>query len=178
VSSAHSSSSSSSKSSGTDGAPQPKAIEGGHSGKSTLPTLAVAPAATPGDNGAAKEGKGNPQAGARPDDTKAIGTGKSVEFGPFMADLQRRIKKAWLPPRAPSSANCVIVFNVHLNGEMSGLRVQRSSGIAAYDNAALKAVEDAAPFRHLPEGATEAVDVQFTFDYNVFQGGSGALRRF
>jgi TonB family protein len=159
-------------------APQPKAVEGGHSGKSSPSTLAVAPAVTPGDNGAAKEGKGNPQSNAHPDAPKVTEVGAEPDFSGFMADLQRRIKKAWYPPKAPASANCVIVFNVHLNGEMSGLRVQRSSGIAAYDNAALKAVEDAAPFRPLPALAKEAVDVQFTFDYNVFQGGSGALRRF
>lgn len=172
------SSSSSNNSSADSGAPQPKAVEGGHSGKSGSPALAVAPAAVAGDNGAAKEGRGNPQAGARPSDTKTIGVDKEPDFSRFMADLQRRIKQVWFPPKAPASANCVIIFNVHLNGEMSGLRVQRSSGIAAYDHAALKAVENAAPFRPLPEGAKEAVDVQFTFDYNVFQGGGGALRRF
>jgi len=172
------SSSSSSNSPGNSGAPQPKAVEGGHSGKSALPTPAVAPAATAGDNGAAKEGRGNPQAGARPAPITTVGAGEQPDFSRFMADLQRRIKQAWSPPKAPASANCVLVFNVHLNGEMSGLRVQRSSGIAAYDNAALKAVENAAPFRPLPVGAKEAVDVQFTFDYNVFQGGSGTLRRF
>ncbi|MDR3615923.1 MAG: TonB family protein [Candidatus Obscuribacterales bacterium] len=171
-------SSNSGNSPGAPSAPQPKGVEGGHSGKSSLPTLAVAPAAAPGDNGTAKEGKGNPQANAHPDAPKATEVGREVDFSGFMADLQRRIKLAWFPPKAPASANCVLVFSVHLNGEMSGLRVQRSSGIAAYDNAAFKAVESAAPFRPLPAGAKEAVDVQFTFDYNVFQGGNGAFKRF
>ena len=36
------------------------------------------------------------------------------------------------------------------------------------DRAALKAVEDSAPFRPLPEHAPPSVDIEFTFDYNVF----------
>jgi hypothetical protein len=40
-------------------------------------------------------------------------------------------------------------------------------------------VENAAPFRPLPAGAPEDVDIQFTFDYNVFGGGGrGVFRQF
>jgi len=104
---------------------------------------------------------------------------KDVDFGPYMADLQRRIKRAWFPPKGNESKRVMVVFKVHRNGTMSNLRLQRSSGLAIADQAALKAVQNAAPFRQLPDGAPADVDIQFTFDYNVFKGsGSGSLRRF
>jgi TonB family protein len=62
---------------------------------------------------------------------------------------------------------------------MSNLRLDHSSGLAIADQAALKAVENAAPFRPLPAGAQDDVDIQFTFDYNVFAGGGrGVMRSF
>lgn len=96
-----------------------------------------------------------------------------------MADLQRRIKRAWFPPKGNESKRVVVVFKVHTNGTMSNLRLVRGSGVSIADNAALKAVKNAAPFRPLPKGAPPDVDIQFTFDYNVFKGGGrGVFRKF
>lgn len=96
-----------------------------------------------------------------------------------MADLQRRIKRAWFPPKGNESKRVMVVFKVHRGGEMSNLRLDHSSGLAIADQAALKAVENAAPFRPLPPGAPDDVDIQFTFDYNVFGGGGrGVFRQF
>ena len=64
-----------------------------------------------------------------------------------------------------------VIFKVGQNGELSNLHLDRSSGSAAADAAALKAVGNAAPFRPLPEGSPASVDIQFTFDYNVFGMG-------
>jgi TonB family protein len=63
---------------------------------------------------------------------------------------------------------------------MTNLKLQKSSGTAIADTAALSAAQDAAPFAPLPSGAPENVDIQFTFDYNVFSGGShpGTFRQF
>jgi TonB family protein len=95
-----------------------------------------------------------------------------------MLDLQRRIKKNWFPPTNTESRRVSVLFRIHTNGELSNLRLEKSCGLASADNAALKAVENAAPFRPLPQGADENVDIQFTFDYNVFRGsGNGASFR-
>lgn len=102
-----------------------------------------------------------------------------VDFGPYMSDLQKRIKSAWLPPKGCESKRVVVVFKVHRGGELSNQRIDHSSGVAVADQAALKALENAAPFRPLPAGSSENVDIQFTFDYNVFNGGShGTVRTF
>jgi TonB family protein len=122
-------------------------------------------------NGKGQEAK----KGASPtDETKGPtepGTDEATDWGPYMADLQRRIKTHWFPVRNLESVKVVVVFKVSKNGELSNLRLARSSGYAEADKRAMAAVEDAAPFRSLPQGSDPIVDIQFTFDYNVFKGG-------
>ena len=96
-------------------------------------------------------------------------------FGPFMADLQRRIKRAWYPSKGKESKRVVVRFKVHRLGELSDLQLERTSGDKIADDAALEAVRKAEPFENLPEGAADQVDIQFTFDYNVFGSSSPAL---
>lgn len=91
-----------------------------------------------------------------------------VDFGPYMADLQRRIKRSWFPPRNNSSVSSKVVFKIASDGTMSDLRMTESTGSELGDKAAMNAVRNASPFRVLPTGAPSSVDVQFTFDYNVF----------
>lgn len=81
----------------------------------------------------------------------------------YLADLQRRIKKSWFPPRDQESCKTVVTFKVNSRGEMSDLRIQDSSGIATANQAALDAVRNAAPFRPLPQGAKAVEQFQFTF---------------
>jgi TonB family protein len=88
-----------------------------------------------------------------------------------MADLQRHIKRCWYPPHQMETKRVKVIFTVTTTGEMRNLRLLQSSGLTIADKAALKAAEDAAPFRHLPEHAPVSVDIEFTFDYNVFSGG-------
>jgi TonB family protein len=102
-----------------------------------------------------------------------------VDFGPYMADLQRRIKRAWFPPKGHESDRVVLSFTVARNGQMSNLKLEKSSGAEIADQEALKAVQNTAPFRKLPDAADDTISIEFTFDYNVFTGGGGgAFRRF
>jgi len=141
---------------------------------------AIAPVIPRSAGGGGGEGiRGNPDANNNPNKAPSVAAQADVDFGPYMADLQRRIKRAWYPPKGNESKRVVVVFKIHRGGELSNLRLERSSTVAIADQAALKAVENAAPFRPLPAGAADDVDIQFTFDYNVFSGGgSGVFRRF
>lgn len=98
------------------------------------------------------------------------GATHNANFGPYMDDLQRRIKRCWFPPKDLSTKRVVVNFKIYTDGSVSHLRIEKSSGSAIADQAALKAVESAQPFRHLPQYAPSDVDIQFTFDYNVFGG--------
>lgn len=107
------------------------------------------------------KGKPNPNAGAL-----------DVSYAEFMNDLQRRIKRNWFPPKGPDSSRIKVIFAVLRSGELvdSSIRLISSSGVASADQAAIAAIRNAAPYRTLPTGAPERIDVEFTFDYSVFGG--------
>ena len=124
-----------------------------------------------GYGGGRANGSGAPSPLSIVDNRPLLAAQKDVGHGPYMADLQRRIKRAWFPPKGNESKRVVVVFKVHSDGRLSHLRLEKPSGIAIVDQAALKAVEGASPFKPLPEGSPSDVDIQFTFDYNLFGGG-------
>lgn len=156
-------------SSGGSGAPAPVRAgrgSGGGGGWSSGP-ISISPSVPKGGGG----GGGGPSNAGGGKGPASQAAQADVDFGPYMADLQRRIKRAWFPPRGQESRKVVVIFKIHSQGELSDLRIERGSGVALADQAALAAVQNAAPFRPLPAGAPAVVDIQFTFDYNVFSGG-------
>ena len=96
-----------------------------------------------------------------------------ADFGPYLADLNRRIKRGWFPPKGREAATIIVVFKLARLGELSDLRLLVSSGFAGADKAALQAVQMMTP-RPLPVGAHAPIEFQFTFDRNTLRGGGGA----
>lgn len=96
---------------------------------------------------------------------------QGVDYGPYMQAVQAQIKKRWHPPKGENSRSCTASFKIARDGTISDLRLASSTGTQEADESALKAVRDAAPFRPLPLGAPRTVDIEYAFDYNVFQGG-------
>jgi TonB family protein len=95
-------------------------------------------------------------------------------WSPYFADLQRRIKKHWFPPKGQASQQVKVQFHLGKDGVLSNTRILKSSGQQVVDGAALRAVENSAPFRPLPDfAAGTGVDFSFTFDDAVFNGGLG-----
>ena len=87
----------------------------------------------------------------------------------YMRELQRRIKLNWNPPKGNESKRVVLLFKIAKDGRLLSCSVFKSSGLQNADKAALNAVHLAAPFRPLPpEYKGQSIDIQFTFDYNVF----------
>lgn len=111
---------------------------------------------------------GNPGPG-NPKGAPGIDALKEPDFGPYMRELQRRIKMNWEPPKGNESKRVVLIFKIARDGRLISHRVYKSSGMPAADRAAMHAVELTAPFKPLPpEYKGDSVDIQFTFDYNVF----------
>jgi TonB family protein len=109
---------------------------------------------------------GNPGGGGGRPGIDAL---KEPDFGPYMRDLQRRIKFNWNPPKGNESKRVVLLFKIAKNGQLLSCKVHKSSGLPAADQAAINAVKLTAPFRPLPaEYKGTSIDIQFTFDYNVF----------
>jgi Ca-activated chloride channel family protein len=144
-------------------------LSGGGGARFATDTLAVVPVvpSAPMAEPAAESNRGNSSA-AQAD----------VDFGPYMADVQRRIKKQWFPAKGNESKRVVTTFKVNSDGSISDARIDRSSGVALADRAALDAVNKTT-MRPLPAGAPQSVDIQFTFDHNVFNGKAPvAFRQF
>lgn len=118
-------------------------------------------------NGTGSGNVGNPGPG-NPKGAPGIDAIKEPDFGPYMKELQRRIKMNWDPPKGNESKRVILLFTISKDGRLLNVKVQRSSGLPAADNAAINAVKLTAPFRPLPpEFRGNSVDIQFTFDYNV-----------
>jgi TonB family protein len=90
------------------------------------------------------------------------GSGADVDYGPYMAELSLKVRQLYLPPKGHEHDRVIVQFWVHSGGAVSDLRVAQSSGFAPSDEAALKAVQDAAPLRALPSGSNEKVDIKIT----------------
>ncbi len=111
---------------------------------------------------------GNPGPG-NPNGAPGIDAIREPDFGPYMKELQRRIKMNWDPPKGNESKRVVLLFSIARDGRLLNVSVHRSSGLPAADKAAIDAVKLTAPFRPLPpDFKGNSVDIQFTFDYNVF----------
>lgn len=146
----------------------------GSSGSSYAPRPSLSPSSGGGSNGQLSRGSsgtgnlGNPGGGGGAPGIDAL---REPDFGPYMRELQRRIKLNWDPPKGNESKRVVLLFKIAKDGRLLSCRVHKSSGLPSADQAALKAVELTAPFRPLPaDFKGQSIDIQFTFDYNVFGG--------
>ena len=110
---------------------------------------------------------GNPGPG-NPNGAPGIDAIKSPQWGPYMRALEAKIKQNWHPPKGDQSKRVVLLFKIGKRGELLSVRVSKSSGSQANDQAAISAVQMSAPFRALPPEFTgSSVEIDFTFDYNV-----------
>lgn len=113
---------------------------------------------------------GNPSAG-NPHGSPGVDAIAEPDFGPYMRELQAKIKRNWDPPKSDNSKRVVLIFTIAKDGRLLNVKIGRSSGIPSIDKAAISSVEYSAPFRPLPkEFRGSDIDIHFTFDYNVFGG--------
>lgn len=142
-------------------------------GRSSAPIPSLAPTGGGSSSGSrlskGGSGYGNPGNPGGGGGAPGVDSIREPDFGPYMRELQRRIKMNWDPPKGNESKRVVLLFKIAKDGRLLSLRVFKSSGIPNADKAALSAVELTAPFRRLPpEFKGSSIDIQFTFDYNVF----------
>jgi TonB family protein len=99
-----------------------------------------------------------------------------VDFGPYMADLQRKIKAAWPPIQSKEPKRSVVVFKVWKDGHISHLRLEKPSNDQGIDQSSIEAIKKAAPFGPMPKGASDDVDIQFTFDVSSYDLDSNSRK--
>jgi protein TonB len=94
-------------------------------------------------------------------------------FTYYLRQLQAKIGERWAPPRGASAGGerAVVVFEIGRDGQIKEPAVERSSGNAIYDQAALRAIVEASPFPPLPpEFRAPSLRVHFGFDFRPDQG--------
>jgi outer membrane biosynthesis protein TonB len=171
------SSSSSEISSASSGVPAPKTSSqsgaGGTRGNDLVSRLSSIPRAPDALSGSGTGGAygtpGNPPPNAYPNQAPSLAAQAELNMGPYMAALQRKIKRAWKPPRGTESNRIVANFKVRRDGSITDLKLIVQCSYPEANLAALEAISNAAPFDILPAGSVDPVDIEFTFDYNVFQ---------
>ena len=87
--------------------------------------------------------------------------GKSLAS--YIRDLERRVKRAWFSSRQHGRAT--VVFDLPKSGEICNMRVESSSGNAAFDQASVDALWNASPFPTLQGSSREDVRFKVDFDY-------------
>lgn len=139
-----------------------KAIEASQASPQQVASNAASSTASRGVNSS-----GNPQDGKAKN--PGVDVAQDADFGPFMSDLERRIKRNWNPPRNSRSKRVVVKMYVSKDGRLTRLNIMKTSGDDIADDAALNAVRASAPFKPFPpEVREEVLPIEFTFDYNVF----------
>ena len=93
-------------------------------------------------------------------------------FEGYMREMQNKIKSNWEPPQQYTSKSVVISYTIMKDGKLGSYKIIQSSENNKMDKAAVKALKKSAPFEPLPANFLgDHVEVQFTFDYNVFKNG-------
>ena len=102
---------------------------------------------------------------------QGAGTAASVDgdfpFQWYLTAVQRKVHEQWVQPRtSPQGQRAVITFEIARSGEVTGARIEKTSGDPAYDLAALRAVTAANPLPPLPaEFKGSVIRVHFGFEY-------------
>ena len=87
-----------------------------------------------------------------------------VDFGLYLAELNRRVKMNWDKPN--NTAECETVLNIKVlkDGNIQNVTVFKSSGNISMDKSCILAVQLAQPFRPLPsEFKGSSIEAQITF---------------
>jgi protein TonB len=94
----------------------------------------------------------------------------NFEFTYYLLVIRNRIAAVWAPPAGLTpggqQVRAVVFFRINRSGELSEVRLERSSGIAFFDQSALRAVTLSGPMPPLPLGfSAPDLGVHFGFEY-------------
>jgi TonB family protein len=84
----------------------------------------------------------------------------------YYADCKYRIKNGWKPATRIGTLRIDTHFRIHKNGDITDIKITRTSGSTADDSTAVQAIKRANPLARLPLGCPDYVDVDFVFEIN------------
>lgn len=77
-------------------------------------------------------------------------------FAWYLDNIQNKITSCWTEPQMALAKqySAVVSFTINNTGEISNIKIKKSSGITEFDQSGLQAIERAKPFPPLPPGYT------------------------
>lgn len=131
--------------------------------------IAPEPPAATGNQGTLGTGlTGMPNADQASRSETRVAATQDVVLGAYMNDLNRQIEQHWRQVPVNTLRQPIVWFMLNRQGELIDLGLSRPSGSEAADQAALTAVQTAAPFEALPVAyEADQLRINFTFTYDV-----------
>jgi len=138
----------------------------------SAPAAAPTPSEKPGTSSEARTAV-PPVPLGRPDGSPAGVASLALEVSNFpftwyLQQVQRKVTEKWVQPTRTTGPGLrvVVLFEIARDGQVTGSKVEQSSGNSWYDQSALRAVVEANPFPPLPEGFPgQSLRVHFGFDF-------------
>lgn len=95
------------------------------------------------------------------------GSGARSELMDYLKALNKRIKRAWMPPKG-DSRQVILAFRIDRTGKLISIAIIESSGNSESDQAAIKALKQSAPFGKLPDDYEYPfLNLEYSFNYNI-----------
>jgi protein TonB len=146
-------------------------------GEKELPAIASAPPAPRPATPAPATGAGRAEPPApplgRPTGSPQGSGALTLQAGDFpyawyLRVIERKIQETWKQPLSSREGQHVVaVFEIARDGQVRRVSVEKTSGDAVYDQAALRAITEANPFPPLPDDFKDApLRVHLGFTYN------------
>ena len=104
-------------------------------GVGTRGTTGTGTTGSRGSSGGGYGNYGNPSPG-NPAGAPGIDAIRQADWGPYMRNLEARIRRNWNPPKGDTSKRVVIYFKISRDGKLLSMNVVKSSGLALADQAA------------------------------------------
>lgn len=90
---------------------------------------------------------------------------KQIDFRPYMAEIQNRLKKTWIPPIKNEDLKVDVEFNVAKNGEIKNIKIINPSKNKRNNDAIITALKKASPLPALPKAYdAENILIKYTFE--------------
>ncbi|HEY9867701.1 MAG TPA: TonB family protein [Candidatus Obscuribacterales bacterium] len=102
---------------------------------------------------------------AQPPATAPQSAPSQVDYRPYMKDLEKRIRAAWVRPKNQKFMPVGTTFKILRSGQIKDVKVALSSGDSKVDRAAVNALY-LVKAQPLPARAAEYVKVKFVFENN------------
>ena len=87
------------------------------------------------------------------------------DFSEYMSRLQEKLRANWQPPDFMEEGHVRVFFKLNRQGQVISASVIESSGNDIYDESAIEALKNCAPFGSFPEETLrEFISVKYSFD--------------